>query len=137
MNNTRFFIIALLVLMTVGCSDSKVQLSGKVTFSDDGTPLEAGTICFTTETYAARGVLAQDGTYTASSVNPKDGLPPGKYRVYISGAHRVIERGPGEMPLYIPLIDTKYEDSETSGLELEVSAKTKTFDIQVDRYVGQ
>ena len=113
MNNTRFFIIALLVLITVGCGDNKVQLSGKVTYSDDGTPLGVGTVGLTTETYSARGVLAQDGTYTVSSVNPKDGLPPGKYRVYISGAHRAIDRGPDEVPLYVPLIDTKYETPET------------------------
>ena len=135
MNSARFFIIALLVLMTVGCGDKKVQLTGTVTYSDDGTPLEIGTVGFTTETYSARGVLAPDGTYTVSSVNPKDGLPPGKYKVYISAAHRAIDRGPEEMTLYVPLIDTKYEDPNTSGLEVEVDAKTKTFNFQVDRYV--
>ena len=127
-----FFIIAFIVLplLVVGCSD-QVQLSGTVTFADDGTPLTVGRVVFESNTLHARGDLDANGRFTLATHKPGDGLPPGMYRVYISGASLLEIRG--ETVIEIPLIAAKYGSAATSGLEVNVDRRTRTFDIQVDR----
>ena len=137
MKNVSLFIIALFVPIALGCGSGKVSLRGTVTYSDDGTPLEAGTVSFQADASFARGVINKDGTYTASSVSAKDGLPPGHYKVYISGANRQVGVAASGEPNLEPLIDKKYESPETSGLAVDVDRSTKTFDIQVDRAPGR
>jgi len=136
MKTISLFITSLFVLIVLGCGSGKVGLRGTVTYSDDGTPLEAGTVSFQTETFFARGIINKDGTYITSSVSAKDGLPPGRYKVYISGANHQIGVTAGGMPILEPLVDAKYESPETSGLVVDVDRSTRTFDIQVDRASG-
>ena len=128
-------VIALLVLFcAVGCGD-KVQLRGTVTFSDDGSPLTVGTVIFSTETLEARGELQADGTYTLSSDRAGDGLPPGKYQVYIRDAYQYERVGPVDNPTDVPVpqIHSKYSNPESSGIEVDVSSSLKTYDFKVDR----
>ncbi|MDR2706705.1 MAG: hypothetical protein LBC02_13070 [Planctomycetaceae bacterium] len=134
MKSCLFVGLSLTLLLLVGCGD-KVGLGGKVTFSDDGSPLGTGTVCFETETYLARGTLKADGSYVVGSLSEKDGLPAGTYRVYISGAEKEIGQDKEGMAIMEPLIDTKFSSGSTSGLSIDVTASTKTFDIKVDRYV--
>ena len=123
------------VVLFVGCGGSgNVPLSGKVTFSDDGSPLAMGTVVFLKDGHIARGRIEQDGTY-AVSFGEKSGLPPGTYQVYVASAEKVTEVPPDSGNYnYEPQIDKKYESPETSELTLEVNAATKTYDIQVDRF---
>ncbi|MDR1963644.1 MAG: hypothetical protein LBQ50_07685 [Planctomycetaceae bacterium] len=134
MKTNLFLGLSLTLLLFSGCGD-KVGLGGKVTFSDDGSPLVTGTVCFETDTYLARGTLKPDGSYVVGSLSEKDGLPPGNYRVYISGAEKEIGQDREGMAIMEPLIDAKFASGSTSELSLEVTSSTKTFDIKVDRYV--
>ncbi len=88
MKNVGILIIVMFSATIIGCDDGKVPLGGKVTYSDDGTPLETGTVGFTTDDYNARGPIQKDGSFVVSSEKPGDGLPPGTYRVHISGAEQ-------------------------------------------------
>jgi hypothetical protein len=135
MKNCLFFGLSLTLLLFVSCN-GKVGLGGKVTFLDDGSPLGTGTVCFETDTYLARGTLKADGSYVVGSLSEKDGLPAGTYRVYISGAEKEIGQDKEGMAIMEPLIDTKFSSGSTSGLSVDVTASTKTFDIKVDRYVS-
>ncbi|MDR0609836.1 MAG: hypothetical protein LBG58_06980 [Planctomycetaceae bacterium] len=134
MKNCLIVVFSLTILLLTGCGD-KVGLSGKVTFSDDGSPLSVGTVCFETDTFLARGTLKADGSYVVGSLSEKDGLPAGSYKVYISGAEQEIGQDKEGMALMEPLIDTKFSSASSSGLSIDVTASTKTFDIKVDRYV--
>ena len=126
-------IVILLPLLLIGCS-SHVSLSGRVTYSDDGTPLEAGTVIFQPEVGAdkfyARGDIGKNGQYVVATFNPKDGLPPGKYHVFVNAAST------WDNNVETSLITGKYASAETSGLVLDVDRSTKTFDFQVDRAPG-
>jgi len=135
--NRTLFLIAFIVLplLLIGCSNH-VQLSGTVTYSDDGTPLETGMVVFETETFYSRGVILEGGKYTLITHKPKDGLPPGKYQVYVNGAIRSELLPDGTVAAEIPLITSKYSSPDTSGLEIDVDRSTKTFDFQVDRAPG-
>jgi len=118
----------------IGCNRN-VGLSGKVTFSDDGSPLPLGTVGFQKDGKVARGIIKEDGTYVVGFDRPENGLPPGKYDVYIAGAVVTIgsDRSGEGMP--VSLINEKYNRADTSGLTLEVNASTKTYNIAVERYV--
>ena len=118
-------LLLLLVFGFVGCSRHP-SLSGKVTFSDDGSPLTVGTVVFLSDTYTARGRLTSDGSFTVRSDTYR-GIPPGTYRVYIEDAIRFDEHGRN-----VPLIDGKYFRPETSGLTITVDG-SQTFDIVVER----
>ena len=134
MKNSIFFALSLSLLMLAGCGD-KVGLRGKATFTDDGSPVPTGTVCFETDTYLARGDLKPDGTFVVGSLKANDGLPPGKYRVYISGAQKSIGQDKEGMDIYESLIDEKFASGSTSGITIDVTASTKNLDVKVDRYV--
>ena len=123
-----------LLTALVGCSPN-VGLGGKVTFSDDGSPLAAGTVVFKRGNEISKGRLKPDGTFVIGTMKNNDGLPPGQYMVYITGAEKVLIPGTEYRDAVMePLIDPKFTKSDTSGLTVEVDGATKNFDFQVDRY---
>ena len=135
MNQTfRLVVFVWLPLFLIGCSDH-VSLSGRVTYSDDGTPLETGTVFFEAETFQARGPIGADGKYTLATHRPGDGLPPGRYKVYVGGASRYDTRSDGSIT-QVMLITYDYAGPDTLGLVVDVDRSTRTFDFQVDRAPG-
>ena len=125
------------IVFVFGCS--KQQLTGTVTFSDDGSPVPAGAVYFTTPTFEAMGEIKKDGTYTVSSTGKNDGIPKGKnYVVTIVGVDEVELRHATDGRIIgerrTPLIDPKYTRKDTSDLTYTSDGKTKRFDIQVDRF---
>ena len=140
--NTKCFcmfgFLTLLSFCVLGCGNGQVGLSGKVTFSDDDSPLTVGMVCFSTDSFLARGAIQGDGTYTLGSASEKDGLPPGQYRVYVEGAVKEKEDGKNQgggmsLPTMVTAIDPKFSAGKTSGIVADVTASTKTFDFKVDR----
>jgi len=121
------------MLVLTGCGN-KVSLKGRVVYSDDQSPVPAGSVCFETDTYVARGTLKPDGTFVVGSLRENDGLPTGTYRVYIVGAEKVIGHTGDGMELFEPLIDNKYTKSSTSEITIDLTRSTKDFLITVDRY---
>ena len=119
----------LLLIFVVGCGPGHVPLKGKVTFSDDGTPLTIGKVILSQPNYQSRGDLDANGEFVMESLKVGDGLPPGTYGVSIDGAIEYGDFGGGGYSL----VDPKWASPETSGLTINVDRKTKTLDIQVDR----
>ena len=120
-------------MLGTGCSNGNVSFGGKVTFSDDDSPLTLGTVCFESPTFLGRGELNQDGKYDLGSLSTSDGIPKGTYKVYVTGAAKGGMSDKGS-PILIPIIDPKYVAASTSGLSVTIDGKSKSFDIKVDRY---
>ena len=134
----------LAVVFAVGCGDPKV--TGKVTFPD-GTPLTRGQVMFQKDGFVASADIRSDGTYSAGKNKDGDGIPPGKYEVFIAGASLLggpqnVEAQPPSglgsadprahsMAQAISLVHSKYTSPNTSGLTVEVKGSTK-FDIKVE-----
>ena len=133
------------VLITAGCGRN-VKVTGKVSFPD-GEPLSTGQVVFENGKISAMGKLSADGSYTLGTETEKNGIPPGKYRVYITGAVTygdvpVPVSTPGgaydprgnssSLPASISLIDRKFRSAETSSLEVDVKG-TMTYDIRVEK----
>jgi hypothetical protein len=115
-------------LCYAGCNGNQVGLSGKVTFSDDGSPLTLGTVCFSTPTFQAKGDINKDGTFVTGSLGAADGLPPGTYQVAILGATEDIG---GEL-LY-SILDPKWNSPATTELTVTIEKTTRNLEIKVDR----
>ena len=144
MKNICLGTFLLLVLAAVGCSDH-ARVTGKVAFQD-GSPLAAGEVVFEQETFQAIGKINSDGTYIMGSYGVADGLPPGTYKVYITGAvsSEAIQTASKELgadgkyakttipvPVFTKLVHQKYERPETSGLVCDVK-KSMKYDIKVE-----
>jgi hypothetical protein len=127
-------IVVVVALIALGCGDAnRVNVTGKVTFSDDGSPLKRGVVCFDNDTIMARGTLKADGSYAIGVEKDGRGIPPGSYKVSIFFAQEEIPGGAPYAPRYNKLIDDKYASRHTSGIELVVEPSTTRFDITVDR----
>lgn len=129
----RFFSASCLffLVLCIGCGKN-VPLRGKVVFSDDGSPITKGAICFTDGQNLSRGTIRPDGTFEMGSVGMTDGLPPGEYTVYFFD----VSENAGEeskMGSRRSMIDPKYDSPKTSALTVTVDASTKTLDFQLDR----
>jgi hypothetical protein len=114
-----------IVLLLSGCGGQE-KLSGRVAFSD-GQPLTTGTIYFTNDNYTARAHLRSDGTYDVGSLSQKDGLPPGTYKVHISGA---IEDNADET--IRPLIAAEFASESQTPLSITVPGE-RVYNITVER----
>ncbi len=115
-------------------------MSGTVTFSDDGAPLTAGTVCFSSEAGYARGSLDSQGKYVLGFDKPGDGLPQGTYKVYVTDAmvqdgtvDTTNSTGASSRPKYKSLVAAKFTSASSSGLTFTADGTQKTFDFKVDR----
>ena len=132
MKYCTFFLLGMILICGVGCSKN-LQLKGKVTFSDDGSPLDAGMILFENGPTVSRGTINKDGTFTMGSEKQTDGLPPGTYSVYFANA--VKAEGDMRAPRMVYLLDPKYNSAATSGITVTVDRSTKSpLEIQVERF---
>ena len=134
-------ILLCLVAVLTGCSENK-QVKGKVMLTD-GTPVARGHVVFEKDGFSANGEIKEDGSYVMGSLKANDGLPPGEYTVYITGATQMGEGmsfqsmgGGGQtqtmtIPTLTPVIALIYTSAETSPLRCNVT-KSMTYDINVE-----
>jgi hypothetical protein len=127
-------IVVVVALVALGCGDpNRVNVRGKVTFSDDRSPLTRGIVCLDNDKIMARGTVQPDGSYAIGVEKDGRGIPPGSYKVSILFAQEEIPGGAPYSPRYNKLSDDKYASRHTSGIELVVDPSTTRFDITVDR----
>ena len=128
------FVLVGLVLMS-GCGSGNQSLSGKVTFTDDDSPVPMGIVQFNSATSFSQGEIKSDGTYIVGTNALTDGIPPGTYTVTVHATEYTEIRGAdGSFSSQSkPLIHSKYNNADTSGLTFTADGKMRTFNIQVDR----
>ena len=125
MSSKHCVILLCLVVILSGCSGDKKKVSGKVTFSD-GKPVTSGKVNFSTDTYQANGTIQSDGSYQMGSIGEKDGVPPGEYKVFVTGVGRM------EGMALLPLCEEKYLNAHTSGLTITIPAPNNKYDLVLE-----
>jgi hypothetical protein len=140
-------ILASIGLLTlIGCGEDdgigkRYPVKGVVTLQ--GEPVPKGTVNFMPDEAGGRsaaGDLKDDGSYSATTLTPGDGMLPGKYKVSITaieidltkvhgkpgGLYRtdLINKAPRKL-----LVPKKYESPATSGLTIEVKPESNKYDI--------
>jgi hypothetical protein len=136
MNRFVLLGLCLCVLTFTACGSGLCSLRGKVTFSDDGTPLPYGIVVFDNEQTRSKGKVNSDGTYIVGTLSDTDGIPAGTYKISVTGTYKPaenIDANNMDTAQSESLIDEKYANASTSGLTVTVDSKTKVFDISVDR----
>jgi len=125
-----FVVLGACLLLLTGCG-TNVRVTGTVSF-EDGSPLTTGVVIFNSGKAESTAPIEKDGSYKVGTLKSDDGLPPGTYQVYISGAALYPQIGAMGQPLgsVVHLIDTKFTSPETSGLTCEVK-RNRIFDITV------
>ena len=125
------FIFLALLGFVIGCGSGQTGVQGTIVFSDDGSPVTQGTIIFTTPTFQASSSIDAQGRFTMGSYSDADGVPPGTYKVSISGVF--IDLDASGLNTY-SLIDPKFSSTATSGIEITVDKSAiKDLVIKVDR----
>lgn len=124
--------VTVLACLAAGCGsrptglENLVPVKGKVVFA--GKPITAGNVRTVvlhadrgrgnTTAHEPRGEIDKDGNFAVYTAN-RAGAPPGHYRVTVS----LMESPINSKNLYAPpkwLIDAKYGEPDTSGLNLHV-----------------
>ena len=124
-------VFAFLVLFASGCGN-KAYVQGKVHYPD-GSPVSAGRVRFTAGDKSYSCKIASDGSYRIGSYRDGDGIPPGTYKISITGAYVFMDPPPGEpYPVSVQLVAKKYTDPGTSGIVCDTTA-SKNFDIAVEK----
>jgi hypothetical protein len=128
-----FSIMLLLFLMGfTGCSNDNVKFGGKVTF-EDGSPLTTGVVIFDNGITMSSAPIQSDGTFTAGTSRENNGIPPGSYRISITGAIELLDNPEGKFPAPSrPLIHQKFTNPETSGLTVTIDKSSPQFNITVE-----
>ena len=143
-NLPTVFFGVLLVISVLGCG-TNYPLSGKVTY-EDGTPITAGMVNFESDGSLSRGKIQPDGSYVVGTLKESDGIPKGKYKIYITGAEVAMETDPSKNPqrfdsmgnpvetmaAYRKLVHPKYMTTSQSPLTCEIPAEKNRFDIIVE-----
>ena len=120
----QIFAACLSLIVFAGCGDGRgvrVPVSGKVTI--DGAPLAFGSVLFEPleggeNNRPGGGALESDGTFRVSAYTAFDGLPPGSYRVAITGTEHISDTS---QRWHAP---KKYSQPGTSGLTAEIEEET-------------
>jgi hypothetical protein len=119
------------LMAVVGCGGSETSLPSATTYEvkgqvllPDGTPLPGGRILFVPQgdsALVAQGAVAQDGSFTLTTLKPGDGAVPGTYRVRIEPPAEVaVTEKAGKSKSKKPTIHVKYTDEDSSGLKVAV-----------------
>lgn len=128
-------ILFLIVSIFSGCGASKVQVNGRVVWTDGkpATELANGQIIFESaeSRTSARGVIQSDGTFRVNTEGPNDGVLPGLYNIAIV-EHRPAPEGSTRLAKqYLP---DRFYSFMTSGLTVNVTSGTNSPVITVEQF---
>ena len=125
------------LFVLAGCSEQpETYLVHGMVVYPDGKPLSQGTVEFETTReeipITASAEIESDGTFQLGTFAAKDGAVAGRHRVAViadfeigTGAER-----PGVIPP--PVLDPRYREFHTSGLEFEIKPQKNNIMVEVD-----
>ena len=130
-------LVAAIIPLLSGC-DSQIEtylVHGMVVYPD-GKPLTEGTVEFEVQglkkAVTAWGDINPDGTFQLGTYEVNDGAIAGTHRVAVVANYEIgtgVER-PGLVPP--PILNPKFSDFKTSGLEVEVKPAPNHIMVQVE-----
>jgi hypothetical protein len=129
-------VLVLFAFLQTGCGVNTVPVTGQVTIKGDpaagklqgyGVMLELAEPGADGKMVSATGEIDAAGKFVLGTNSGSDGAYPGKYRVAITPSSEFTE---GAAPPTV--IDRKYYNLQTSGLEAVVAAKANHFTWELD-----
>jgi len=83
-------VLLVVCLCAFGCSPY-VNVTGMVTYSDNGEPVRSGTVFFSSDTELGRATI-RNGRYSVGRIHDGDGIPPGTYTISADSVPTVAPR---------------------------------------------
>jgi hypothetical protein len=128
--------LACIAFLTAGCGGREIYPVRGQLVDPDGQPItgmEGAAVEFecVDAGSSANGTVNNDGTFTLTTEKAGDGAHLGKHRISIQRKYL----GPEQQAPHV--IDPKYENIDTSGLEYVVEAKNNDVKLTVQRYKGK
>ncbi len=118
-------VLALLSFVGCGGGNGGNKVIATVSY-EDGSPVPEGTVRFVSDSYETFGNI-EDGKVDIGSID--GGVPTGTYKVAVQAT----EQGGAEGGTYgTPLVDKKYGNPNTSGIEIKVE-ENKDIEIVVGK----
>jgi hypothetical protein len=94
MNNNKFwvplFFLAIFFCCVAGCGNRLTKITGTVKFSD-GTSITSGRIVFDDGKHSYFGTINKDGTYITGGSKPIEGIPDGKYKIWLASTEETVD----------------------------------------------
>jgi hypothetical protein len=126
----RALTFAVLIVSLAGCHDDRhiatYPVRGVVKFSD-GQPLAGGTIlCESPHGLAARGIIESSGRFVLGTFKLDDGAVEGKHLVTVRPEYNPLDKkSDASQKSAEPLVSDRYQNFQTSGIEIEVKPDAK------------
>ena len=124
-------VLILALLFATGCSGN-VAVKGRVTYSDNGEPVQSGLVVFIGEKEMGRGAI-KNGRYSVGLLKDGDGIPPGTYTVsadsYETPVYETVDMH-GNRSAPPPRQQEIYYTKEPQPVEV---TKSMTYDFTVER----
>jgi hypothetical protein len=120
-------------LLIAGCGGKGTYpVEGKVVYPDGTVANELAGYIVSFESaeqkVSASGLVHSDGTFRVGTFDVEDGAVPGKYKIAVTPPQPSADDPP---PLRV--IDPKYSDLDSSGLEVTIEPKTNVVILKVER----
>ncbi len=119
-----------------GCGGNIHPVEGEVVWKD-GSPareLEGSHVVFDLpeKQTSARGIIQADGTFRLTTTKPNDGALAGDHKVFIIETRKQLG-GPDSTAIAPGVMDVRFFDPKTSGLEVSVKPGNNKFTLKVER----
>jgi hypothetical protein len=130
-----FPLASLLLAGIVGCGGKDLYaVKGKVVYKDgaNASALAGGLVTFQPadpdmpNKVSSRGQIQKDGSFQMSTYQEGDGVHPGSYRIVVAPPN-VAKKNRDE------LLDQRYRDFATSGLEIRVTQAVDDYEVVVQK----
>ena len=128
----RLAFVLITALVAAGCGGKRpYPVEGKIVFSDGTAATALAGFLVGMDSggqVGANGMVQADGSFRVGTYENDDGALPGKYRVSLTPPDP-----PLDQPAPKPIIDPKYGDFATSGLNAEIKAGSNPITLTVER----
>ena len=133
----QFLCVAIASIGLCGCSEQPATyvVHGLVVYPD-GKPVTRGTVEFELivgkNPITASGEIAEDGTFQLGTFEENDGAVAGRHRAAVIADFEIGTKE--ERPDLLPpkILDPRFSEFKTSGLEFEVEPKSNSILVEVD-----
>ena len=124
--------VSVVTALVSGCNGDKLKtypVTGSVEIEGAG-DLKVGQVVFSNDTITAKGSITNEGTFKLGTYADGDGVPAGTYKVTVLGGS-ISKATPADPYKLEVLVDPKFTDPKTSGLEFTVEEGPNEFIIPV------
>jgi hypothetical protein len=131
----HFVTITLLLLLAAGCGTG-IRVSGTVTYEEDGSPVQQGSVNFSTDKSNFSGVISK-GKYVTGGNKNVQGIPAGQYKIWLAGTDNIeviTDKDGTQIDVkFHPTVSREFTSASTTPLSFTVGQGGAMYNIVVKK----